>query len=296
VEKKINRLPKREDIPWLKPTNCIRSVPMYELPDILVLAQQMNTELKGKTIKHAQFNEKGYYNLAKEDFEAALIEKTVQSVTGRGKWVYVKLDHGMYLQFGEHTGHVLYHTQKESIPDIFTLRIEFTDSTVLTIRNYGMSFIRVINEEEIGTFKYPGTLGVSPLGEEFTFEQFNCILQENSKKMIKALLLDQSKIAGIGNGYFQEIVFRAKIHPKRKAGDMSEEERKALYTAIQNVLKEALQSGGKDDTYDLYNNQGGYKKILGAHALGTPCPVCGTPIEKLSISGSTTYVCTSCQK
>ncbi len=269
---------------------------MYELPDVLVLARQMNKELKGKTIKEAEFNEKGYYNLPKGEFEAALTGKTIESVTGKGKWVYVKLKPDMYLQFGEHTGNVLFYAGEDTVHDTFTLRIDFTDDTALTIRNYGMSFIRVVKEEELGTFKYPGRLGVSPLDENFTFEMFNTILEESSEKMIKAVLLDQSKVAGIGNGYFQEIMFKAKIHPKRKAGELGKDERKALYTAVKDVLTEAFQRGGKDDIYDLYNNKGGYTKILSAHSLGNPCPRCRTPIEKLNILGSTTYLCPSCQK
>lgn len=269
---------------------------MYELPDILVLAQQMNRELKGKTVRNAQFNEKGYYNLSKNEFEAALIGKTIESVVGRGKWIFVKLKPDWYLQFGEHTGNVLYYTDEDTVHETFTLRIDFTDNTAFTIQNYGMSFIRVVREDELDIFEYPGTLGISPLDEEFTLEAFNTVLEENSSKMIKAVLLDQRKIAGIGNGYFQEIAYKAKIHPKRKAGDLSEEERKTLYNAVKNVMNEALRSGGKDDTYDLYNRKGGYKKILGAHALGKPCFLCGTPIEKLNIMGSITYVCPSCQK
>ncbi len=269
---------------------------MYELPDILVLAQQMDRELKGKTVSNAQFNEKGYYNMPKKDFEAALIGKTIGSVTGKGKWVYMKLKPDMYLQFGEHTGSVLYHASDDTVPETYTLRVDFTDATVLTIRNYGMSFLRVIKEEEVGTFKYPGVLGVSPLEAEFTFEHFNILLEENAKKMIKAVLLDQSNIAGIGNGYFQEIVYKAKIHPKKKAGALTPDERRTLYTTVKEVLNDALNKGGKDDVYDLYNNQGGYQKTLGAHALGKPCPYCKTPIEKLNILGSTTYVCPTCQK
>lgn len=269
---------------------------MYELPDILVVVQQMNKELKGKTIKEAEFNEKGYYNLPKKEFEAALIGKTVKSVEGKGKWIFVELEPTMYLQVGEHAGHVLYHTSEERVPDAYTLRVDFTDGTVLTVRNYGMSFIRVVTEDELGTFKYPGVLGVSPLDSAFTFEMFNKIVEENGKKALKAVMLDQSKIAGIGNGYFQEILFEAKIYPKQKAGELTEDERTRLYTAVKDILHEAVASGGKDDIHDLYNTQGGYKKVLGAHALGKPCPRCGTPIEKANILGSTTYMCPSCQK
>lgn len=275
---------------------------MYELPDVLVVARQMNNELLGKKIVAAQFNEKGYYNLPKKAFEAALIGKTIGPATGQGKWLLVKLEPNRYLQLGFHTGHILYHTNQETIPKKFTLKVDFADNTVLTIRNYGMSFIRIVKDEELGKFKYLGTwygkLGISPIDEkEFTFKAFNNILEEDNTKLIKDILtVDQSKIAGIGNGYFQEIIFKAKIHPKRKAEELSEEERKALYNAIREVLSEAIRLGGKDDVFDLYGKKGGYRKILGAHALGKPCPDCGTAIERLNLLGSRTYYCPSCQK
>ena len=271
---------------------------MYELPDLVVVARQMNDELRGKRTVAAQFNEKGYYNLPKEEFEAALVGKTIGTATAQGKWLLVKLEPDMYLQLGWHTGHILYHPNRETIPKQFTLRVDFADNTVLTIRNHGMSFIRVVKEEELGTFEYPGNLGMSPVDEkEFTFKAFNSILEESGTKMIKDVLtVDQSKIAGIGNGYFQEIIFKAKIHPKRKAGELSEKERKALYNAITDVLSEAIRLGGKDDILDLYGKKGGYNKILGAHVLGKPCSDCGTAIEGLDLLGSRTYYCPSCQK
>lgn len=269
---------------------------MYELPDILVLARQMNDELVGKTIRTAQFHEKGYFNLPKGDFEAALIGRTIDSVAGRGKWLFVKLGADMYLQIGEHTGHVLYHKGEDTVPDKFTLRVDFTDGTALTIRNYGMSFIRVVHEGELGRFKYPGRLGISPVDEAFTFEAFSNVLDENGNRALKAILLDQHKIAGISNGYFQEIAFRARIHPKGKAKELSEEKGKALYEAIRDTLGEAIRLGGKDDTLDLYGRRGGYQKVLGAHALGQPCPECGTPIVRLSLLGSNTYMCPNCQE
>ncbi len=270
---------------------------MYELPDLLVIARQMNDELPGKQIVAAQFNEKGYYNLPKNAFEAALIGKTIGPATAQGKWLLVRLEPDMYLQLGWHTGHILYHTNQKTIPKKFTLGVYFADNTVLTVRNHGMSFIRVIREDELDKFEYPGKLGISPVDErEFTFKAFSNILEETSTKMIKDILtVEQSKIAGIGNGYFQEIIFKAKIHPKRKAGGLTEKERNALYNAVTEVLGEAIELGGKDDILDLYGKKGGYNKILGAHALGKPCPDCGTAMEGLDLLGSRTYYCPSCQ-
>ncbi|MGC1122984.1 MAG: DNA-formamidopyrimidine glycosylase family protein [Candidatus Methanofastidiosia archaeon] len=269
---------------------------MYELPDILVLVQQMNKELIGKTIESANFNEKGYFNLPKKDFEAALTGKAIESVEGKGKWISVKMSSDTYVQVGEHSGHVLYHADTKTVPDVYTLRVDFTDNTVLTIRNHGMSFLRVVRKDELGTFKYPGVLGISPLDAAFTVESFNEILEQNSKRILKAVLLDQSILAGLGNGYFQEVVYRAGVHPKRKAGGLSEKERRALHTAIREILTNAVKLGGKEDTTDLYGNPGRYQKVLGAHSLEKPCPVCGTSIEKMNILGSTTYVCPSCQE
>ena len=102
---------------------------MYELPDLIVVAQQISDELPGKKIVAAQFNKKGYYNLPKEAFEAALISKTIGPATAQGKWLLVKLGPDMYLQLGFHTGHILYHTNRETIPKQFTLRVDFADNT-----------------------------------------------------------------------------------------------------------------------------------------------------------------------
>jgi formamidopyrimidine-DNA glycosylase len=90
-------------------------------------------------------------------------------------------------------------------------------------------------------------------------------------------------------------VFRAGIHPKRKAGSLGDSERRALYDVLKETLEEAVRLGGKDDVHDLYGRQGGYRKVLGAHVLGEPCPRCGVAIEKLGVAGSNTYLCPSCQ-
>lgn len=145
--------------------------------------------------------------------------------------------------------------------------------------------------------KYPSKLGLSPIDDnEFTFQAFNDILEESSTKMIKAVLLNQWKIAGIGNSYLQGILFKAKIHPKRKVVDISENDRKDLFNAIKEILNEAIRLGEREDEYDLYNKPGGYKKILSKRMKGKPCPKCGTVIKKSNVLGSSSYVCPSCQK
>ncbi len=274
-----------------------------ELPEALILARQMNKELKGKIIGRAHLKDyasllrMGFINLEPDDFEARLIKKSIDSVTAKGKWIFVKLKPDMHFLLGEMMGKVLYHSSQNTIPDKYHLRLDFTDNTHLTVRVSFYGFILAVTDNELKKRKYPGNLGLSPIDDkEFTFQAFNDILEESSTKMIKAVLLNQWKIAGIGNGYLQDILFKVKIHPKRKVIDISEKERIDLHNAIKETLNEAIQLGGRETEYDLYNNPGGYKPILDAHMKGKPCPKCGTVIEKLNVLGSSSYICPSCQK
>ena len=107
--------------------------------------------------------------------------------------------------------------------------------------------------------------------------------------------ISEPGILGIGNGYLQDILFRAKLHPKRRAIDLAEWERRALYEAIRKTLKQAVDLGGRDTERDLYNRRGGYTRILHAKAKGRPCPECGTLIEKIQYLGGASYFCPSCQ-
>jgi formamidopyrimidine-DNA glycosylase len=101
---------------------------------------------------------------------------------------------------------------------------------------------------------------------------------------------------GVGNGYLQDILFRAKVHPRKRCVDLTDKERKALYTAIRETLKQAVELGGRDTEFDLYNRPGKYKRILDSRQVGKPCPECGTPIEKMQYLGGAAYYCPSCQK
>ena len=99
----------------------------------------------------------------------------------------------------------------------------------------------------------------------------------------------------MGNGYAQEVLFRAKIHPKRKAAEITDEEIVFLYHTLRETLQNAIQAGGSELEADLYGRPGSYKKIFGERKKALTCPVCGARIEKL-VLGSSTYFCPSCQK
>lgn len=272
-----------------------------ELPEAVNLAKQMNHELSGKTIKHMHLTDdcasligQGFVNLDKKDLDS----HKIVSVSSKGKWIFIKLEPPTYLLFALETGgKILYHKSGESLPDKFHVKLDFGDDTFLTVRILGWGFAKALTEDELEATKYPGKLGLSPIDDsEFTLESFSGILDEGGANIIKKVLLDQWKIAGIGNGYCQDILFRARVHPKRKANDLNARERKTLYSTIKDVLNEAVRLGGSDSERDLYDHQGGYRRLMGEGTKGKPCPKCRTPVEKISLLGSSCYICPSCQK
>jgi hypothetical protein len=102
-------------------------------------------------------------------------------------------------------------------------------------------------------------------------------------------------VLGVGNGYLQDILFAAGIHPRRKAVDLSAPERRALHKATRAVLGRAVTLGGRGSERDLYGRPGGYQRILHSETVGRPCPECGTPIRKIQYLGGASCFCPRCQ-
>ena len=115
--------------------------------------------------------------------------------------------------------------------------------------------------------------------------------------MLKSVLVGKDAIlVGLSNSAFQDIVYRARLHPKRKASGLSRDERRALYDAVGLVLQERIRLKGKNLFFDLYGNRGEYTPAMGPNMKKQPCPRCGTTIEKLSVGGGHAYFRPKCQK
>jgi formamidopyrimidine-DNA glycosylase len=279
----------------------------FELPEAIHIAGQMNKELNGKKIERAEIDEKEsasqirmkMINLNAREFSKKLTGRTIKSVRSQGKGIYVDMGDNLYFICGSETsGKLLYHKDRNDLPSKYNIRLDFTDGSSLTYRIIAWGWGQVLSSKEIAAHRYLGQEEVSLIDEsEFTFEVFNDYLNKYENKTIKFILIRQGEaLSGIGNGYLQDILFKAKIHPKRKARDISEAERKNLYKIIKQILKEATKLGGRDSEVDLYGQAGKYRVILDKRVKDQPCPECGTTIEKSNILGSTCYVCPTCQK
>jgi formamidopyrimidine-DNA glycosylase len=139
-------------------------------------------------------------------------------------------------------------------------------------------------------------LGIEPFMPSYTFEHFSRVLR--TKQEIKRLLLEQRKLAGLGNIYANEVLFRARIHPLHPANSLSQEEARRLFEAIPQLLEEALAAQGTtiSDYRTASGESGSFQFFLEIYGrAGQPCRHCGTPIEKITQGGRSSYFCPKCQ-
>ncbi len=276
-----------------------------ELPEAKILAEQMNEELRGKRVKSwcskdcERLQRIGMMNKDLSIFDQ-LVDGKIEFVRSRGNVIHVKLDNGMNLILGpEYGGEIFFHKDEKNVPKKFHLKVDFSDGTVLTVRLTSMGIIEALKDNELASsyvFKRDfDAEKLSPIDEEFTLERFSKHLADNNK-MLKAVLVGKDAIiVGLSNSAFQDIIYRAKLHPKRKSSELNAEEMRRLYDSIKLVLNERLRFKGKDKFCDLYGNQGGYIPAMGPNMKQQTCPECGTLIEKLSHGGGHVYLCPKCQ-
>ena len=276
-----------------------------ELPESKILAEQMNQKLKGKQV--TAFQTKDCERLQKigmmeKDLTVfnQLINAKIENIVSRGNVLRIKFDKGTNLILGpEYGGEIFYHTSAVDVPK-FHLRLDFSDNTILTVRLTSMGVIQVRKDDELNSsYVYKRDFDFTKLSvteEEFTFQQFSKRMADKNK-MLKAVLVGKDAIlVGISNSTFQDILYRARIHPKRRASELSKEEMRSLYYAIQFVFKERIRLNGKDIFRDLHGKQGGYTPAMGPNMKEQNCPECGTAIQKLSHGGGHVYLCPNCQK
>ena len=276
-----------------------------ELPEAKILAEQMNKTLAGKRVKgyHLRDCERlqkiGFINRDIKAF-ARLVNRRVESVTSRGNAIRVELDEGMnIILFPEYGGEIFYHSSETTIPEKVHLRIDFGDKTSLTVRLTSMGGIQVLKDAELNSsyvFRRDFNPEIlSPVDDDFTFERFSNLLTKNNKALKSVLVGKDAIVVGLSNSAFQDITYRAKLHPKRKASELNSHEQKALHNAVRLVLQERIRLNGKNQFFDLHQNKGRYAPAMGPNMREQKCPVCGTAIEELKLGGGKVFVCSKCQ-
>jgi formamidopyrimidine-DNA glycosylase len=271
---------------------------MPELPEVETIRRQLEPEVVGATITSLTVGDARWCApLAPEELGDVVVGRRVLALRRRGKYLDWVLEGEVHLLMHlRMTGTLLLepseefaHTRVELTLDA-SRRLRFVDP-----RRFGTGQL-VVGERELESF-YASRLGVEPFDEAFTPALLRGLAQ-GRRGPIKSFLLEQHQIAGIGNIYADEALFRTRVHPLRPAGTLRPADYARLRDAIREVLSAGIDARGAsiDDFRHLDGARGSFQDRFLVHRReGEPCVVCGTTIRKLVVGGRGTYVCVRCQ-
>ena len=271
---------------------------MPELPEVETIRRRLAPLVEGRTLRTLDVLDATWCRpLHPRELRDALEGRVVERLSRRGKYLIWEAEDEVYLLMHlRMTGTILLDPPPE--PQHTRVRFELDSGRRLSFcdpRRFGTGELALgydAREEFLDA-----RLGVAPLGPDFTTEHL--YLQTRKRRTpIKALLLDQRRVAGVGNIYANEALFRARIHPLRSAGLLKRRQVAALRDAIVVSLEAGLGAGGA--SIDDFRNPDGVKgasqdEFLVHSREGEPCTVCGTPVRKFVAAGRGTYACESCQ-
>jgi formamidopyrimidine-DNA glycosylase len=275
---------------------------MFELPEMVTLARQMNETMPGKTIHEGNLGNSPHkfvwYNRKPEEFNRLTEGKNIGVAYAKGRWLFTPLEPGYVLVLGECGGKILYHSAGMKLPEKYHLYLRFEDNSALTVMTQMWGAMELFESGQEKERKYVKDMRTTPVEPEFTFDYFSALIDDlllGEKRSVKSLLTQDQLIPGLGNAIAQDIMFRARLHPRRALADLISGQRRDLYTAITDTLSEIIARGGRNDETDLFGKPGGYERIMDSAAAGKPCPECGRLVEKMQYLGGACYFCPKCQ-
>ena len=271
---------------------------MPELPEVQTVVDFLNDKLQNKTIlsvKSPNRHRGVFENGTIKDYHNFLYKRQIRSIWRRGKFIIMNLDSGFLLFHLRMTGKFLLDIPDKSELKHVSFQLKFSDGINLFFRDtrkFGRAYIC----EDLDWLE--DRLGIEPLSDHLNPDWLYLHLRQR-KRMMKPLLLDQHFIAGLGNIYVDEALWKAKIHPKAISSRIGKVRCKKLYIAIQNILSNAITSKGTtiiDFSYGR-NEKGSFSKELKVFGrTNEMCPRCNMPLEKIFVAQRGTHICKKCQR
>ena len=273
---------------------------MLELPEAIVIAEQVGTALGGKRIKSVTANQSphkfAWFYGDPGDYNSLLSGNAIESAVPWGGMVEIWAGPERIL-LGDGVS-LRYFPAGERLPSKHQLLIEFDDSSSLvgSVQMYGGLWAFPAGEFD-NQYYLAAKQKPSPLTDEFDYAYFGSLLEGEKLESLsaKAFLATEQRIPGLGNGVLQDILWAARIHPRRKVATLSDQKLRGLFGSVKSVLREMAARGGRDTERDLYGRPGSYKTVLSRNTVDTPCPACGTTIKKEAYMGGSVYYCGGCQ-
>jgi formamidopyrimidine-DNA glycosylase len=275
---------------------------MFELPECVVLAHQINETMKGKIIREGRLGNSPHkfvwYNQSHEAFANLTKAKKLGTTYAKGRWIFIAVEPGFVLLLGECGGKILYHSPGSDIPKKYHLYIAFEDHSFFTLTTQMWGAMELYEKGEEQNREYVRGMRATPIDSNFNLEYFHNLIQESTaekKRSVKSLLTQDQIIPGLGNSIAQDIMFEARLNPRHSINTLEPAQIDGLYRAIVRTVSQVIAQGGRYDETDLFNHAGGYVRIMDKNTVGNPCPRCGSIIEKMQYLGGTCYFCPECQ-
>ncbi|MCA9332839.1 bifunctional DNA-formamidopyrimidine glycosylase/DNA-(apurinic or apyrimidinic site) lyase [Candidatus Saccharibacteria bacterium] len=287
---------------------------MPELPEVETVVTGLNKLVVGKIIDHVDFDWPKSFPNSDEEIRSYLVGSEIVNVKRRAKVIIMELSSKYSLVAHlKMTGQFVFRGRTNwgaghpndslvsKLPDKSTrVTFTFSDNSKLFFndqRKFG--WIRLLPTSEVANIDFIKKLGPEPLSSDFTHNEFRKQLQKRPNTNIKAALLDQSVIAGIGNIYADESLWGARIHPQSVVKSLTTAQTNKLHNEIVEVLKLSIEKGGSTDRnyVDAEGKKGSYLKFANVFRReNQECPRCGATIVKIRVAGRGTHVCPMCQR
>ena len=270
---------------------------MAELPEIYKLSRQMNDRLVGKRVKNITLLQEKSLNIPVDEFINRTVGRTILGVQNKGKWFVIKLDAGENILISLGMGGDLLYFEGVTGEEKYQVEMDFEDGSGFTLCFWWFGRFMLVSDEELPIEPSTKDIAMDPFEDGFTYEYFRGLFL-GKKIQIKAFLMDQKNISGIGNMYMHDILFSAGLHPQKKISDMTEQDFKLLYRSILDTLHFAQSKGAFFYEKDFYGNNGDFtmEDFLVGYKDNGNCPKCGSGIEQLKTGCTKSYICPNCQK
>jgi formamidopyrimidine-DNA glycosylase len=269
---------------------------MPELPEVETVRRTLEKLIVGQKIMDVRMRYPKIVQTDVETFQKTLKGQVIHTIERQGKHLILLLDHDALIIHLRMEGRFFYHPSHHPLTKHDHLVFELSSGYNLIYhdtRKFGTMHLYDLKDYK----NQPPLVHVGPEPKDIEVSQFISHVQKR-KTEIKAILLDQHAISGLGNIYVDETLFRARIHPTRLGSSLSDQEIKTIVFQAQDVLEEAtLQGGTTIRTFEPMDGvHGRFQQELAVHThVGKPCPICHTPIIKIKVKGRGTYVCPTCQ-
>lgn len=288
---------------------------MPELPEVETVKRGLNKLIIGRKISNIKIDNDGSFHGSGNDIKVFLINSEVRAVRRRAKVLMIDLSTNYTLVIHlKMTGQLVFVDEKtrfgaghpndsliSNLPDKSTrVTLVFEDNSHLYFndqRKFG--WVKLMPTLEVSNLPFMQKVGPEPLEDNFSVSEFIDRFKRRSRTSVKAAILDQSVVAGVGNIYADESLWGAKIHPKRLVGSLSSADFENLYTQVRHVMNLSIEKGGSTNRnyVDAEGKKGSYMDYANVFRRdGQVCPRCGTEIIKLKVAGRGTHICPNCQQ